>query len=94
LARSGDRAGANEILNGLLNVRKRHFFSAYWIAAIYVALNEPAPALKWLDLAVEERCSWIVFLREDANFTPMRSDPHFRNLLDRALAPALAQSNR
>ncbi|MGD0976164.1 MAG: hypothetical protein ABR866_18935 [Candidatus Korobacteraceae bacterium] len=87
LAQSSDRAGASEILDGLIKVRKRHFFSAYWIATIYVALNEPASVLQWLDLAAEDRCSRIVFLREDVNFAAMRSDPRFRNLLDRAFAP-------
>ena len=70
----------------LIKVRKRHFFSAYWIATIYVALNEPASVLQWLDLAAEDRCSWIVFLREDINFAAMRSDPRFKSLLHRALA--------
>jgi len=94
LAQSSDRAGASEILVGLIKVRKRHFFSAYWIATIYVALNEPASVLQWLDLAAKDRCSWIVFLREDINFAAMRSDPSFRNLLDRAFAPGLAYSSR
>jgi TolB-like protein/Tfp pilus assembly protein PilF len=94
LARLGDQAGASEILNALLNARKRHFFSAYWIAAIYVALNEPASALKWLDLAADDRCSWMVFLREDATFSALHSSPHFRNLLDRAFSPASTHSNR
>jgi len=94
LARSGDRAGAMEILDSLLNIRRKHFFSAYWIAAVYVALQESAPALKWLDFAVQDRCSWIVFLREDTIFIPLHSDPHFRALLDRIFTPALAQSSR
>jgi DNA-binding winged helix-turn-helix (wHTH) protein/tetratricopeptide (TPR) repeat protein len=93
LARAGDRVGATEILNCLLNRRKRHFFSAYWIAVIYVALNEPTSALKWLELAIEDRCSWIVFLREDPSFTEMRLDQHFRGLLDRIHAPAWVRSN-
>ncbi len=93
LAQSSDRAGASEILDGLIKLRKRHFFSAYWIATIYVALNEPASVLQWLDLAVEDRCSWIVFLREDINFAAMRSDSRFRNLLNRAFEPASAQSS-
>ena len=92
LARSGDRAGASEILNWLLNVRKRHFFSAYWIATIYLALNEPESVLQWLDVAVEDRCSWLIFLREDANFTSMCADSRFRNFLERRLTPALAHS--
>jgi tetratricopeptide (TPR) repeat protein len=94
LAQSSDRAGASEILDRLIKVRKRHFFSAYWIATIYVALNEPASVLQWLDLAAKDRCSWIVFLREDVNFAPMHSDPRFRNLLTQAFAPALAHSSR
>jgi serine/threonine-protein kinase len=81
LARKGDQEGASEILSELLALRQGHYFSPYWIAVIYVGLNEPAKALTWLETAVKERCSWIVFAREDPKFTPLHSDPRFHRLV-------------
>ncbi len=74
LARQGDREQAFEILGSLLSLRQRRYFSPYWIALIHVALNESEKALKWLNTAQSERCSWFVFAREDPKFSALRSD--------------------
>lgn len=77
LARMGDRAGATKILNALLKLRNDRYFSPYWLAVIYVALNNPTEALTWLENAARERCSWIVFAREDPKLDVLHSDPRF-----------------
>jgi len=89
LARSGDRTGATEILNTLLKLRQGHYFSPYWIAVIFVALNEPTQTLKWLEIAVKERCSWIVFAREDPKFAVLHADPGFLRVVS-GISPARA----
>jgi DNA-binding winged helix-turn-helix (wHTH) protein/tetratricopeptide (TPR) repeat protein len=81
LARMGDKAGATEILHALLKLRQKHYFSPYWIAVIYVALNQTCDALKWLEIAAKERCSWIVFAREDPKLSVLHSDPHFHRVV-------------
>jgi len=81
LARLGDTAAATEILNDLLKLRASHYFSPYWIAVLYVGLNQAADALKWLEIAVKERCSWIVLAREDPKFTTLHSDPRFHRIV-------------
>jgi DNA-binding winged helix-turn-helix (wHTH) protein/tetratricopeptide (TPR) repeat protein len=81
LARMGDKAGATEILDALLQLRQSHYFSPYWIAIIYVGLDEPSKALNWLETARKERCSWIVFAREDPKFAVLRSDPRFHRVV-------------
>jgi len=40
LARQGDRACAIEIVNSLLKLRQKHYFSPYWIASIQASLSE------------------------------------------------------
>jgi len=65
LARQGDRTQACEILDSLLSLRQRRYFSPYWIALIHVALNEPTAAQHWLEIAKSEHCSWFVFAQED-----------------------------
>jgi DNA-binding winged helix-turn-helix (wHTH) protein/tetratricopeptide (TPR) repeat protein len=94
LARMGDRSAATEALQKLLQLRKKHYFSPYWIAVIYVALNQPSDALAWLEIAAKERCGWVVFARVDPKLAVLHSDPRFHRLLSginparRAVFPA------
>jgi tetratricopeptide (TPR) repeat protein len=78
LAKAGDRPGAEEILQVLLKLRKRRYFSSYWIAAIHACMDNHSVALEWLKTAVEERCSWMVFAGADPHFAILRNDPWFR----------------
>jgi len=82
LACRGDKGGAAEILDSLLVLRRKHYFSPYWIAVIHTALNDPLEALKWLETANAEHCSWFVFAHEDPKFAVLRSDARFQRLLE------------
>jgi hypothetical protein len=66
----------------LLVLRRKHYFSPYWIAVIHTALNDPLEALKWLETANAEHCSWFVFAHEDPKFAVLRSDARFQRLLE------------
>ena len=54
----------------------------HWIAVLYMALHAPAEALKWLEIATEERCSWILFAPEDPKFADFRSEIRFQHVVD------------
>jgi serine/threonine-protein kinase len=82
LACRGDQGGAAEILDSLLLLRRKHYFSPYWFAVIHTALNEPSEALRWLETANAEHCSWFVFAHEDPKFAVLRSDARFQRLLE------------
>lgn len=82
LARRGDKARAAEILHSLLSLRQRRYFSPYWIAVIYIALNDRPEALEWLETAKAEHCSWFVFAHEDPKFAVLRSDVRFQRLME------------
>lgn len=94
LARAGERAEATAMLRTILKQRKRHYFSPYWIAAIYLALNNTAEALDWLEAAARERCGWFIFAREDPKFASLRGNVRFRravlgiNLAHALISPA------
>jgi tetratricopeptide (TPR) repeat protein len=81
LACRGDKAAAQETLDSLLSLRRKHYFSPYWIAIIHMALNKTLEALKWLEIAKAERCSWFVFAHEDPKFATLRSDGRFQRLM-------------
>ena len=80
-AQSGKRNEASKILNDLKDSSHDAFSNAAEIALIYVALNEKAQAMAWLEKAFAERFNPSV-LRRPA-FDPMRSDPRFENLMRR-----------
>jgi hypothetical protein len=56
LACQGDKAGAVEILDSLLLLRRKHYFSPYRIAVIHAGLDNRSEALNWLETANEEQC--------------------------------------
>jgi hypothetical protein len=54
---------------------------AYFIAAIYGALDEKDQAFAWLQRAYDERDPQITYLLLDPFVDPLRSDPRFNALV-------------
>jgi len=81
LALSGDTNRAQAELKDLIEISKQNYFSAYHIAAIYVALNDNDQAVEWLKKAFDDRADWLVFLKVDPRFTRLHSDARFNDLL-------------
>ena len=67
---------------------KKSYVSAYEIAAIHTALGEKEQAFAWLDKAYQERSSWLIHLKWEPRFQPLRSDPSFQELLRRIGLPS------
>ena len=63
--------------------KEREFVPASALAQIYVGLGEDDEALRWLELAFEERNVSLVWLKEIWVYDPLRSDPRFQSILDR-----------
>jgi DNA-binding winged helix-turn-helix (wHTH) protein/TolB-like protein len=80
---SGQKGSAQNVLNELRDLQGRRYVSPYTIAAIYAGLGEKDQAFKWLDTAEEERDIWLMNLKVDPVFKPIRSDPRFPDLLVR-----------
>jgi TolB-like protein/DNA-binding winged helix-turn-helix (wHTH) protein/tetratricopeptide (TPR) repeat protein len=83
LARSGRRAEAEQIVNGLLETGKKRFVPPYKIALVYAGLGDSESALLWLAKAYETRDVGMVFLTVDPRWNDLRSDPRFQELLKR-----------
>jgi TolB-like protein/Tfp pilus assembly protein PilF len=53
------------------------------IAATFTAAGEYEKALQWLEKGVEQRMTFVLWLREDAYWRDLRNDPRFQKLVDR-----------
>jgi adenylate cyclase len=80
---SGRRAEALEMLAAIQDQATRQYVSPVYVAAIYIGLDDRASAFEWLEKAAEERDDWMIYLRADPAFDPIRSDPRFLRLLAR-----------
>lgn len=83
-AKAGRDQDARAVLRRLEAESATRHVSAYHMAVIFAALGEIDEAFAWLERAFEERSPWIGYLRVDPRNEPLRSDPRFEALLERA----------
>jgi adenylate cyclase len=76
-AMSGDGAKANTIITELDQMSSRRFVSPFCTAIVYLGLGNRAKALDGLDKSYDARSWWLLFLKVDKLFAPLRSDPRF-----------------
>lgn len=81
-AASGRRDEAVRVLDDLNKLAMEEYVPAYGRAAIYAALAEKDQAIEWLGRAFEER-SFLVFLKVDPIFDPLRNDERFKSILSK-----------
>jgi TolB-like protein/DNA-binding winged helix-turn-helix (wHTH) protein/tetratricopeptide (TPR) repeat protein len=92
LRAAADRGGLEEFWK----VRLRHLLEepdvrTAAVAAAYVKIGDHDRAFEWLEKLLVERGAWIVGLKVQPQWDPLRSDPRFHDLLRRAnLAPLTA----
>jgi len=72
---------ARIILNEIKNDKTGRYVASPMIARIHLGLGEFETALDWLQEGLEERSYWMVFLKEDPVYDPIRSHPRFSELL-------------
>ncbi len=78
---------ARQILDKLLKTSSQRYVSAYSIAVIYLGLGEKDPAVEWLQRAVAEHGSDMVFINFDQRFDGLHSDPRFVELVHKIGLP-------
>jgi adenylate cyclase len=80
-ALAGDRDQAHKLIDELDQLSTRRFVSQYDSALIYAGLGLNDQALQRLEKAYEERSWGVVWIKVNAVFDPLRSDPRFIALL-------------
>jgi tetratricopeptide (TPR) repeat protein len=81
---------ARKILAALEGDAGERYISAAEIAAVYAALNDAGPAMKWLEKAYDERAGVLVYLNADRVWDPLRGNAAFQALAQRMKLPAIA----
>ena len=74
---SGAASQALAIVEKLQERSARQYVPPYSIALVYAGLGERDQAFRWLQKAVEDRSTSMVFLRADPELGGLRSDPRF-----------------
>lgn len=80
---SGKRDEAVKILNEMKDMSRQKYVSPYDLAILYVGLGEKDKALEQLNRAYEEQSGWIIYLKVEPVFDPLREEPGFKDLLRR-----------
>jgi TolB-like protein/DNA-binding winged helix-turn-helix (wHTH) protein len=80
---SGRQDRARELLKELTHPTRREYVSPFYIALIYMGLNEHAESLQWIQKAIDDRSNPCIFLRVDPDFDNLRKDTRFEALLKR-----------
>ena len=80
-ALAGRSEDARTILDEMTNDKIDRYVASPMIARIYLGLGEFETSLSWLQKGLEERSYWMVFLKEDPVYDPMRTHPKFVELL-------------
>jgi serine/threonine-protein kinase len=80
---SGRRDEALKMLAELEASGKRRYVSPYFFALIYTGLGDKDQAFAYLDKSFDEHNDYLIYLKVEPLFDPLRSDPRFADLLRR-----------
>jgi hypothetical protein len=78
---AGRKDEAKKILEKLLDRSKKQYVPSYWIAMIHVGLGDKDQPFTWLEMAFQERSSWLAWAKVEPRFDTLRTDPRFDSLL-------------
>lgn len=86
-AASGDHQEALRVVAELRDTSVRKYVSSFAVAAIYAGFADKDLTLDWLEKALEERATWMIFLNVHPYFDFLRAEPRFQNLLKKIGLP-------
>lgn len=82
-ASAGETSKARKILSEFLKKRapKTQYVPSFFVALAHVGLGDRTRAICEIKKAIQERSHWVLFLKTDPMFDPLRRDKRFRALL-------------
>src|SRR5215831_12049741 len=86
-ARLGEHGAALRLIEELDAASQHGFVPALLFALVYAGLDDQDQAFGWLEKAYEERFYRLAYLKVEALWDPLRSDPRFADLLRRVGIP-------
>ena len=84
---SGNKIEAQKILDTLSLLSSKKFVTSYGMALVYLGLGKNEQAFLWLNKAYDERSHWLVWLKGDPRWIPIRSDKKFSRLVNNVGLP-------
>jgi TolB-like protein/Tfp pilus assembly protein PilF len=86
-ARAGQIAEAHKMIDRLQDQVRKNGVGRYEIALIYTGLGRKQEAFQWLEEAYQAHDVGLIYLKIDPCLDPLRSDPHFDDLVRRVGLP-------
>jgi Flp pilus assembly protein TadD len=82
-AMRGETNEARQTLNRLLTLAESQPVSPGMIALVYIAVDDGAQGLNWLEKAYQRHSSIMTWLKTDPRFDKVRGEARFRDLMRR-----------
>jgi DNA-binding winged helix-turn-helix (wHTH) protein/TolB-like protein/Tfp pilus assembly protein PilF len=77
---AGRKQEALQIADELQAAGAHRYVPAYFIAAVYMGMNDRDRAFNWLEHALGERSDWLIWLRVHPYLDGLRGDPRYASL--------------
>jgi tetratricopeptide (TPR) repeat protein len=84
---AGKKREARDMLARLNTLSQKKYVTPYGVALVYAGLGEKDQALNWLDKALDDRSHWLVWIRLDPRWDPIRDEPRFKRIVSRVGFP-------
>ena len=78
---AGDRTRAIAAIEELKQKSLRGYIPPFNLAIVYLGLGDRGRALEYLESAHAADSQWMIYLKQDRIFDPLRSEPRFVALL-------------
>ncbi len=82
-----EREAAQRMLDTLTMLSSKQFVTSYGVALVYAGLGDKDKAFQWLDKSYEERSNFLVWLKVEPRWAPIRSDKRYAELVRRVGLP-------
>ncbi|WP_285288901.1 winged helix-turn-helix domain-containing protein [Alloacidobacterium dinghuense] len=94
-AMSHRSADARQILDSLIKDTQERYISSAEIAAVFAALGDDTNCVTWLQKAVQEKSSAMIYLNIDPVFDRMRANPSFQAIVKQiGLTPEIDEKKK